>query len=103
MGARLLFSPIPEAPLGAGCRTVVTAHDLIPRRFPRRRSPLTLYCRYYLPWVLRQAEHVICNSEATLRDIHHFFGPPPGGATVIPLAYDADHYRVLDRLGQPGH
>jgi glycosyltransferase involved in cell wall biosynthesis len=99
--AKLLFSPVPEAPLGAACRTVVTAHDLIPLRFPKRGSPLTLYCRYYLPQVLRQAEHIICNSEATRRDIHQFFGAPPGGATVIPLAYDAGHYRWLDLPRQP--
>jgi glycosyltransferase involved in cell wall biosynthesis len=99
--AKLLFSPIPEAPLWSGCRTVVTAHDLIPLRFPRRGSPLTLYCRYYLPQVLRQAEHIICNSEATRRDIYQFFGAPPGEATVIPLAYDASHYRFLDLPRQP--
>jgi glycosyltransferase involved in cell wall biosynthesis len=99
--AHLLFSPVPEAPLWAGCRTVVTAHDLIPLRFPQVSSAMTLYCRYYLPQVLRQAEHVICNSEATRRDIHQFLGNPPGKITVIPLAYDASHYRWLDLPRQP--
>ncbi len=99
--ANLLFSPVPEAPLWTSCRTVVTAHDLIPLRFPQRGSPLTLYCRYYLPQVLRQAQHVICNSEATRRDIYQFFGPPPGGATVVPLAYDENHYQFLDLPRQP--
>jgi glycosyltransferase involved in cell wall biosynthesis len=99
--AQLLFSPVPEAPLWSGCRTVVTTHDLIPLRFPQVSSALTLYCRYYLPQVLRQAEHIICNSEATRQDIYQFFGTPPGKVTVIPLAYDASHYRFLDLPRQP--
>lgn len=99
--ASLLFSPIPEAPLWSPCQTVVTVHDLIPLHFPQSGSPLTLYFRYYLPQVIRQARHVICDSESTLRDIHHFFGPPPGQTTVIPLAYDNGHYRFLDLPRQP--
>jgi len=99
--ASLLFSPIPEAPLWSSCQTVVTVHDLIPLHFPQRGSPLTLYSRYYLPQVIHQAQHIICDSESTLRDIHHFFGPPPGQTTVIPLAYDDRHYRFLDLPRQP--
>ena len=99
--ANLLFSPIPEAPLWSCCRTVVTVHDLIPLHFPQTGSPLTLYFRYYLPQVIRQAEHVICDSESTLRDIYRFFGKPPGKTTVIPLAYDDSHYRYLDLPRQP--
>lgn len=99
--AKLFFSPVPEAPLWSSCRTVVTVHDLIPLHFPQRGSPLTLYCRYYLPQVIRQAEHIICDSESTLRDIYHFFGRPPGATTVIPLAYDNSHYRLLNLPRQP--
>ncbi|WP_081973036.1 glycosyltransferase family 4 protein [Leptolyngbya sp. KIOST-1] len=99
--ANLFFSPVPEAPLWTACRTVVTVHDLIPLHFPQPGSPLTLYCRYYLPEVIRQAKHIICDSESTLRDIHHFFGSPTGATTVIPLAYDDSHYRFLDLPRQP--
>ncbi|PSN16620.1 mannosyltransferase [filamentous cyanobacterium CCT1] len=101
LGAKLFFSPVPEAPLWSSCRTVVTVHDLIPLHFPQPRSPLTLYSRYYLPQVIRQAEHIICDSESTLRDIYRFFGPPPGATTVIPLAYDDSHYRFLNLPRQP--
>lgn len=99
--AKLLFSPIPEAPLWSACRTVVTVHDLIPLHFPQPGSPLTLYFRHYLPQVIRQAEHIICDSESTLGDIYRFFGKPPGEATVIPLAYDTSHYSWLDLPRQP--
>lgn len=94
--SRLLFSPIPEAPLYTNCRFVVMVHDLIPLRFPRRGSPLTPYFRYYIPQVLTQAQHILCNSTATAKDIVDFFHIPLDKITPIPLAYNADHFRFLD-------
>jgi glycosyltransferase involved in cell wall biosynthesis len=96
LGGQLLFSPIPEAPLFSAVRHVVTLHDLIPVRFPRRRSLLTPYFRYYIPQVLRQAEHVICDSEATARDAVDFFQIPAARLTVVPLSHDNQHFRWLD-------
>lgn len=96
LDASLLFSPIPEAPLGARIRSVVTIHDLIPLRFGKWRSPLTLYSRQYVPWVLRQADHILANSEATAQDVVNFFSIPASKITPISLAYDANHFRVLD-------
>jgi len=92
--SQLLFSPVPEAPLYTRCRYIVTVHDLIPLRFPRL-SPLTPYHRYYIPQVLSQAQHVICNSTATASDIIDFFHIPAERITPIPLAYDANHFRWL--------
>lgn len=97
----LLFSPIPEAPIASRCRYVITVHDLIPLRFPHRRSPLTLYFRHWVPLVVRQAEHVICNSEATAADVHQFFDVPCDRITAIPLAYDREHFQYLDLPEQP--
>ncbi len=94
--AGLLFSPVPEAPLGYSCRSVVMAHDLIPLRFPQRISPLKLYSRYYVPQVLNQAEHIICNSIATATDITNFLKIPSQKITAIPLAYDAEHFQFLN-------
>lgn len=91
--ASVLFSPIPEVPLGVAGRSIVTVHDLIPLRFPKRTSPLTYYCRYYIPQVLKQADHIICNSLATAKDVNHFFHIPFSKITSIPLAYDADHFQ----------
>jgi glycosyltransferase involved in cell wall biosynthesis len=90
--ADLLFAPVPELPLGLSCAAVVMVHDLIPLRFPRLTSPLTHYFRYYVPQVLQQARHVICNSEATARDIVDFFQVPASKITPIPLAHDAQHF-----------
>lgn len=97
----LLFSPIPEAPLWSSCRHVVTVHDLIPLRFPKRFSPLMPYFRYYIPQVLAQAEHIICNSAATARDVSELLGIPDAKLTPIPLAYDDRHFRDLDLPPEP--
>jgi glycosyltransferase involved in cell wall biosynthesis len=92
----LLFSPLPEAPLYQNCRFVVMFHDLIPLRFPKKFSPLTPYHRYYVPEVLKQAEHIICNSQATAQDITNFLHIPIDKITPIPLAHDRTHFRFLN-------
>jgi glycosyltransferase involved in cell wall biosynthesis len=94
--SNLLFSPLPEAPLYTNCRFVVMSHDLIPLRFPKRFSPLTPYHRYYVPQVLKEAQHIICNSHATAKDITDFYQIPASKITPIPLAHDRNHFRFLN-------
>lgn len=101
LNGRLIFSPLPEAPLYTDCRTVIMVHDLIPLRYPDRRSPLGYYQKFVLPKVLHQAEHLVCNSQATADDVIHFFGISAQKITPIPLAYDAEHFRVIDNLKRP--
>ncbi|WP_019498401.1 glycosyltransferase family 4 protein [Pseudanabaena sp. PCC 6802] len=96
LGASLLFSPIPEAPLFSSCRYIVTVHDLIPLRFGKPFSRLTTYFRYYIPQVLHQAEHIICNSESTRQEVMAYFGIPGSKITAILLAYDRSHFRHLN-------
>ncbi len=93
---RLLFSPIPEAPLFTDCPSVVTLHDLIPLRFFSQFAPMRSYCRFYIPQVLNQAKHVLCDSEATANDAINFCQTPANKITVIPLAYDEKHFRFLN-------
>ncbi|MFM7367611.1 MAG: glycosyltransferase family 4 protein [Sphaerospermopsis kisseleviana] len=92
----LLFSPIPEAPLYKNCRFIVMSHDMIPLRFPKPFSPLTPYHRYYTPQVLNQAQHIICNSEATANDITKFYQISSNKITPIPLACDRSHFQFLN-------
>lgn len=94
--SRLLFSPIPEAPIFRNCRLVVTLHDFIPLRFPRKTWLLTHYYRYYLPQVLKQAEQIICDSESTARDAIAFCQVPAHKLNVVHLAHDAQNFRFLD-------
>ena len=100
LNASVLFSPIPEAPLHANCRFVVMVHDLIPLRFPKPYSPLTPYFRHYIPQVLSQAEHIVCNSTATAKDITAFYSIAAAKITPIPLAYDPVRFRPLSILNQ---
>ena len=88
----LLFSPVPEAPIFTNCRYIVTVHDFIPLRFPKLSSPLYQYFKWYIPQVLSQATHIICNSTATAAETIDRFGIPASKVTPIPLAYDANHF-----------
>ncbi|MBU7583461.1 MAG: glycosyltransferase family 4 protein [Nostoc sp. TH1S01] len=94
--SQVLFFPLPEAPLSAECLSVVMFHDLIPLRFPKRFSPITFYQRYYVPQVLKQAQHIVCNSQATADDIVSFYQIPASKITPIPLAHDRTHFRYLN-------
>ena len=89
----LLFSPIPEAPLFQKVRSVVMFHDLIPLRFPQFFGAIKHFYKYYVPQVLSQAERILCNSEATARDIVAFYRIPAQKLIPIPLAYDASHFQ----------
>ena len=97
----LLFSPVPEAPLSRQVRSIVVVHDLIPLRFPHWTAPLTLYARFYVPQVLAQAQHIICNSKATADDIVNYFQIPARKITPILLAHDAANFRVIESSSQP--
>jgi glycosyltransferase involved in cell wall biosynthesis len=92
----LLFSPLPEAPLYSNCRFVVTSFDTIPLRFAKGFSPLTAYHRYYTPQVLKQAQHIICISQTTAKDITDFYQIPASKITAIPLAHDRTHFHHLN-------
>lgn len=95
--ASLIFSPIPEAPLyHHKCKFIVTVHDLIPLRFPQKLSPLTPYFKYYIPQVLTQAKHIICNSQATANDIMNYYQIPANKITPILLAFDHNHFKPLN-------
>ncbi|MCS6959986.1 MAG: glycosyltransferase family 1 protein [Pseudanabaenaceae cyanobacterium SKYGB_i_bin29] len=93
--SRLLFSPIPEAPLWQNCRFVVTVHDLIPLRFGKWSSRLSNYFRFVVPQILQQATHILCNSHSTAQEVGDFFQIKPDRLTVIPLAFDPDRFYCL--------
>lgn len=94
--ATLIYSPLPEAPLYSKSRYIVMCHDLIPLRFPLLTSPLTNYFRYVVPLVLNQAEHIICNSHATARDLVDYYQIPAHKITPILLGYDRANFYPRD-------
>ena len=100
-GAPLLLSPLPEAPvLRPAVRSIVLAHDLIPLRFPRP-GPLLAYHLAYVPLVLHQAERVLCNSEATAREVHRWLRVPQRKLVVVRLGFDPGQLRPLHLPRQP--
>jgi len=99
-GDPLLLSPLPEAPLLRGVRSVVLAHDLLPLRFPQL-TPLLAYHLGYVPLVLHRAERVLCNSEATAREVHGRLRVPTRRLVPIRLGFDPRGLKPLDREREP--
>lgn len=99
-GAPVLLSPLPEAPLLRGVRSVVLAHDLLPLRYPQP-SPLLAYHLAYVPLVLHRAVRVLCNSEATAREVHARLGVPLRRLVPIRLGFDPGRLRPLGRHREP--
>jgi len=99
-GAPLLLSPLPEAPLLRGVRSVVLAHDLLPLRYPQL-SPLLAYHLAYVPLVLHQAVRVLCNSEATAREVHGRLGIPRQRLVPIRLGFDPGMLQPLGLARDP--
>ncbi len=85
------FNPsMPGIPLWQPVPVVVTVHDLIPLLFPEAILPRRRY-RVFYRLMLRacaRAAHVVCDSEATRRDLARHLGLPAGRVSVVPLAAD---------------
>jgi glycosyltransferase involved in cell wall biosynthesis len=98
--ADLLLSPLPEAPLLRGVRSVVLAHDLLPLRHPQP-TPLLAYHLSYVPLVLHQAERVLCNSEATAREVHQRLRVPLRKLVPIRLGFNPQDLHPMDLPREP--
>jgi glycosyltransferase involved in cell wall biosynthesis len=88
--ARVLHEPHYVLPPLVRCRSVVTIHDCIHLRFPQylpNRAALT-YARAQMGSAARRSDRILTVSEASKRDILHFFPVPPEKITVIPNAFD---------------
>ncbi len=96
----ILFSPLPEAPICRGVRSIVLAHDLIPIRYPQPNFSFAYYLSY-VPLVLHSSIKVVCNSEATARELNARFGIPVEKLIKIPLGFDATKLYCLDLPRQP--
>ncbi len=99
-GAQLLLSPLPESPLFKGVRSVVIAHDLLPLRQPQL-SPLLAYHLAYVPLVLHRAVKVLCNSDATAREVHARLGVPIRKLVTIPLGFNASQLSPMNIKREP--
>jgi glycosyltransferase involved in cell wall biosynthesis len=76
-------------PLGAGCPTVVTIHDLHFERDPSVMGLLDrLTFKTMVPRSVRKADHVLAVSERTKRDVVELYGVPADKVTVTPHGVD---------------
>jgi len=81
---------MPSIPLWQPVPVVVTVHDLIPLLFPEAVLPRRRH-RVFYRLMLRacaRAAHIICDSEATRRDLTRHLGVPADRLSVVPLAAD---------------
>jgi glycosyltransferase involved in cell wall biosynthesis len=79
-----------------GAKRVVTVHDMIPELMPhsrRRLDWLTLKRRY-----VETADHVICVSEATRRDLLKVYGPIAAPVSVVHHGVDERFHPGVPRL-----
>ena len=86
LGADLFHGLQFVAPLRCPCPTVVTVHDLGYLRFPRTiEQPRRSYYRWLVPRSLAAADAIVCNSEATARDVAHWFPATASRVRVTPF------------------
>ncbi|MFS6826523.1 glycosyltransferase family 4 protein [Cyanobium sp. ATX-6F1] len=81
-------------------RSIVLAHDLLPLRYPQL-TPLLAYHLAYVPLVLHRALRVLCNSEATAREVHGRLGVPLRRLVPIRLGFNPGQLRPLGLERQP--
>ena len=89
-GVDLFHSPHYVLPLLVTCPSVVTIHDCIHLMFPQYLpNKLAIhYARFFMWWATRRARLVMTVSEASKRDILHFFNVPPEKVVVVHNAID---------------
>ncbi|MDP3295458.1 MAG: glycosyltransferase family 1 protein [Nevskia sp.] len=90
----LVFSPVPEAPLFS-CRKLMVVHDLIPLRTDTTSRKLKLYFQLYVLNVIRRAELVVTDSEATRRDLAELAGLREDRVRVVPLGVDFERFSPI--------
>jgi glycosyltransferase involved in cell wall biosynthesis len=82
-------------PAGVHCRSVVTIHDCIHLMFPQYlpSKAAYAYARASLWAAARRSDCILTVSEASKRDILHFFNVPPEKIVVVSNAID-EHFWV---------
>jgi len=110
-GAAVYHSPYYLMPYRPGVPTVLTVYDLIPQLFPEGVSARArLWFQLAMQLALRAADHVICISEATRRDLLAHYRVDPARVSAIPLAPAAqfrpqsveEQQRVCAKFGLDG-
>ena len=85
-------------PAGVRCRKVVTIHDCIHLMFPQYlpNRAAYAYAKTTMWTAARRSDRILTVSEASKRDILHFFNVPPEKVSVVYNAID-DRFAVVPR------
>lgn len=82
-------------------RNVITICDVTPLLFPGAHGRMNVWHhRFALPWILKNADHIITISEASKRDIVRLCGVSAEKVTVTLLAADRRFSRCAPAHGQ---
>ncbi len=82
----VLLSPLPEAPLVKGLKSVILIHDLVALRL-KYFSPLFPYHYIYVPLVVKYASKILCNSSATAEEVCNKLKVPYNKIEIIKLGF----------------
>jgi glycosyltransferase involved in cell wall biosynthesis len=96
LGARVLYSPVPEGMLSPVCPQVLTIHDLLPLHYPEIYPRVRHYFTRILPRLIRASSAIVTDSRSTAADIESRFGPLPAALHVIYPGYDREAFRLID-------
>lgn len=81
-----------------GTRTLVTIHDLSFVRLPQFTMPgMSGYLNRWVPYSVKQADHVIAVSEATKQDLIELYHTPPEKISVLYHGISSDFSPNTDR------
>ena len=98
--AEFLISPLPEAPLLRNINSIILVHDLLPLRYPQF-TPLLSYHLIYVPLVVHNSVKVLCNSEATAKELNSRLKVPMRKIRIIPLGFDSNKLYPLKLKRKP--
>ena len=79
----IVYALTPHGSFWGPGRQILTLHDLIPLEFPSQHRLQYYYNRYFLPWMLRHSEKVICISRTTRDLLMRRFKQPEEKLSVI--------------------
>ena len=102
LGLDVLLNPGFTAPLAAPCPQVTVFHDLQHKRHPEYFRWFDLpFWNFFLFWSARVSKIVLADSEATARDLFHFYRLPESQVRVVPLGVDPAFFEIAARRGRP--
>ena len=96
----LLFVPAHTIPLAVPKKSVVTVHDVGFERYPELYQWADkFYHRWSIKFIKRNVTKILTISEFSKQEIMHFYNIPAEKIIVVPIAFDNQVYRVLEKKG----